>query len=144
MIERTRHANATIIADLTVPAKLTHQSKRLVKRISQRHNVTLDLAVGSTKDGDDTVVLERNVSTDLRCERINQIVFHEGVVERCAAVRSTEVGVTIVDLHVTDADREILHKIVQRIHTEEAEIVKLDVAALDPRLVVVTRGQVQR
>ena len=73
--------------------------------------------------------------------KASRCICRQRVVDGVAVVAATEMRITVVDLHVSDAHRDDLHDRLQRDEVDR-RLVDLDVAVLHPGLVVVTRRQI--
>ena len=82
-----------------------------------------------------------HLAADLRRKGVHQIVADERVVDRVAVVAAAEVRVAVVDLHVPDAQRHVLHHVVERPNVDR-QLVDQQETVLDPGLVVVPRREI--
>ena len=106
----------------------------------RQHRAT-KLAGGHAAHRDDARGLQVHLAADLRRERVHDVVADERIVDRVAVVAAPEVRVAVVDLEVAYAHGHDFHQRFQR-REVDGRLIDLNVAILDPRLVVMPRRQI--
>jgi hypothetical protein len=119
--------------DLLVEADLAEVRDRPFLR---SRYLAASLAAGQAAHDHPRAVAEVQLTANLGREGIHEQVADERVEHRVAVVRAAEMLVAIVDLHVAGSDRDVLHHVVQD-RVVDRRVVDLQVAVLDPRLLVV-------
>ena len=80
---------------------------------------------------------------DLGGEVIEDVVADERIEHRVAVVAAAEVRVAIVDLEMSDAERRVLHDVIEQRIVDRRRVDE-QIAVLDPRLLVMARREVRR
>src|SRR5687767_11527811 len=100
-----------------------------------------DHTIGHTGHSKEAIFLQVYFSTDLGSKSIHDIAFHKWIVQRMTTIRSAEVRIAIVDLHVTNFNSGQFHQVIPEF-TFEWQFIKLDITAFYPGFVVVTGREI--